>query len=376
MLVPWTFRPAPWSTTYPWSMYSRCPQVGVPSLLQPPATPKFALSSLVARWRLMNPPPVRKSQSAFAAPLASARASAAMPGARRVQIARMIIPPSLNGRGSGPEDHVCDTVDDQMQGIHDDAARGGRLLFDHEPASQNGDRLVRSAAHVDGHAVEREIAENRAAGCAARSRLGLSQYCIGADAGRADAKDQVAERSLRSDPVGQADRGRVKRFRAEQRRDAARELRSFPRVGETGERSGARKGRDRSETGSGLHRACDPVDRLRRAAASYRQGRGRQGQAPELRRAGYGPRQQAGYEHGGTGGGAQERVRVTHLSSLVWDEPRHQRRCGLHPARRRIVHSDYAPLHSDYPPPLEGAGSPNRPAQGLARLPKSAPERR
>src|SRR3989454_3767007 len=303
MLVPWTFRPAPWSTTYPWSMYSRCPQVGVPSLLQPPATPKFALSSLVARWMMMNPPPVRKSQSAFAAPLASARASAAMPGARRVQIARMIIPPSLNGRGSGPEDHVCDTVDDQMQGVHDDAAGGGRLLVDHELAPRKGDRLVRSAAHVDGHAVEREIAENRAAGRAARGRLGLSQYCIGADAGRADAKDQVAERSLRSDPVGQADRGRVKRFRAEQRRDAARELRSFPRVGETGERSGARKGRHRSET-VGLHRARDPGDRLRRAAASYWQRRGRQGAGPRVRRAGVRPPPPGGPQQRGHRGGA------------------------------------------------------------------------
>src|SRR6266849_832450 len=106
----------------------------------PPATLKFALAPLL----MMNPPPVRKSQSAFAAPLASARASAAMPGARRVQIARMIIPPLLNGR-----------------------------------------------------AVEREIAENGAAGCAAHSRLGLSEYGIGADAGRAHAKRQVAERSLR-----------------------------------------------------------------------------------------------------------------------------------------------------------------------------------
>src|SRR6267143_5722374 len=269
MLVQWTFRPMPWS------MYSRCPQVGVPSLLQPPPTPKFALASPLLLWMMMNPPPVRKSQSAFAD--ASARASAAMPGARRVQIARMIIPPLLNGRGGGPEDHVCDTVDDKMQGVHDDAASGGRLLVDHELAPRKGDRLVRSAAHVDGRAVEREIAENRAAGCAARGRLGLSQYCIGADAGRADAKNQVAERSLRSDPVGQADRGRVKRLRAEERRDVPRELRSFPRVGQTGERSGARKGRDRSETGGGLHRARDPVDRLRCAAASYRQG-----QAPEL----------------------------------------------------------------------------------------------
>src|SRR5437879_8636560 len=121
---------------------------------------------------------------------------------------RMIIPPLLNGRGGGPEDHVCDTVDDKMQGVHDDAARGGRLLVDHELAPRKGDRLVRSAAHVNRHPVEREIAENRAAGCAARSRLGLGQYCIGADADRADAKNQAAERSLRSDPVGQADRGR------------------------------------------------------------------------------------------------------------------------------------------------------------------------
>src|SRR5712671_2818153 len=163
MLVQWTFRPMPWS------MYSRCPQVGVPSLLQPPPTPKFALAPL----GMMNPPPVRKSQSAFAAPLARARASAAMPGARRVQIARMVISPLLNGRGGGPEDHVCDTVDDKMQGVHDDAARGGRLLVDHEPAPRNRDRLVRITAHGNGHAVEREIAENRAAGCAARSRLGL-----------------------------------------------------------------------------------------------------------------------------------------------------------------------------------------------------------
>src|SRR2546427_6550827 len=167
MLVPWAFRPLPWS------MYSRCPKVGEPPL-QPPATPKFALAPL----GMMNPPPVRKSQSAFAAPLASARASVAIPGARRVQIARMIIPPSLNGRGSGPEDHVCDTVDDKMQGVHDDAACCGRLLVDHELAPLKGQRLVRIAVHVDGHAVERVIAENRAAGRAARGRLGLSQYCI------------------------------------------------------------------------------------------------------------------------------------------------------------------------------------------------------
>src|SRR5438034_11518149 len=151
-------------------MCCRCPQVDVPCL-QPPPTPKFVLAPLL----MMNPPPVRKSQSAFAAPLASARASVAMPGARRVQIARMIIPPSLDSRGGGPEDHVCDTVDDKMQGVHDDGARSGRLLVDHELAPRNGDRLVRSAAHVDGHAVEREIAENRAAACAARSRLGLGQ---------------------------------------------------------------------------------------------------------------------------------------------------------------------------------------------------------
>src|SRR5947208_4136081 len=144
MLVQWTFRLG----LVPWSMYCRCPQVGVPSLLQPPPTPKFALAPLL----MMNPPPVRKSQSAFAAPLASARASAAIPGARRVRIARMIIPPLLNGRGGGPEDHVRDTVDDKMQGVHDDAADGGRLLVDHEPAPRNGDRLVRSAAYCNGHA--------------------------------------------------------------------------------------------------------------------------------------------------------------------------------------------------------------------------------
>src|SRR3989442_1884567 len=279
-----------------WSTYSRCPQRT--PFLHPPATPKFAWAPVM----MMKPPPVTKSplgEHALTEPLASARASVAMPGARRVQIARMIIPPLLNGRGGGPEDHVCYTVDDKMQGVHDDAARGGRLLVDHELAPRKGDRLVRSAAHVNGHAVEREIAENRAAGGAARSRLGLSQYCIGADAGRADAKDQVAERSLRCNPVWQSDRGRVKRFRAEQRRDAPRELRSFPRVGETGERSGARKGRDRSETGGGLHRACDPVDRLRRAAASYRQGRGGQGEGPQRRRPRYLARPQAGCEQHG-----------------------------------------------------------------------------
>src|SRR6266480_4499565 len=132
MLVQWTFRPMPWS------MYSRCPQSGVLllSFLQPPATPKFALSLLT----MMNPPPVRKSQAAFAAPLASA--SVAIPSARRVQIARMIIPPLLNGRGGGPEDHVCDTVDDKVQGVHDDATHGGRLLVDHELAPRKRDRLV------------------------------------------------------------------------------------------------------------------------------------------------------------------------------------------------------------------------------------------
>src|SRR5882762_8764394 len=144
MLVQWTFRPLPWST------YSRCPQVGVP-FLQPPPTPKFALAPFGEVGLTMNPPPVRKSHiQAFAASLASVRASAAIPGARRVQIARMIIPPLLNGRGGGAEDHVCDTIDDKMQGVHDDAASGGRLLVDHEPAPGNGDRLVRSAAHGNG----------------------------------------------------------------------------------------------------------------------------------------------------------------------------------------------------------------------------------
>src|SRR5256886_7145808 len=162
MLVQWTFRPAPWS------MYSRCPQVGVPSL-QPPPTPKFAL----APSTMMNPPPVRKSQTAFAAPLASARASATTPGARRVQIARMVIPPLLNGRGGGPEDHVCDTVDDKMQGVHDDAAGGGRLLVDKELAPRKGARLARSAPPLGGEPVEREIAENRGGGRPARGRRGL-----------------------------------------------------------------------------------------------------------------------------------------------------------------------------------------------------------
>src|SRR6266480_7304219 len=157
MLVQWTFRPVPWS------MYSRCPQVGVP-FLQPPPTPKFAWAPSL----IMNPPPVRKSHiQAFAVPLASVRVSVAIPSARRVQIARMIISPLLNGRGGGAEDHVCDTVDDEMQGVHDDAARGGRLLVDHEPAPRKRDRLVRSAAHINRHAAEREIAETRAAGCAA-----------------------------------------------------------------------------------------------------------------------------------------------------------------------------------------------------------------
>src|SRR3989449_10630972 len=166
MLIQWTFRSAPWS------MYSRCPKVGEPSL-QPPATPKFAW----APSTMMNPPPVMTSQTAFAAPLASARASAAMPGARRVQIARMIIPPLLNGRGGGPEDHVCDTVDDQMQGVHDDAAGGRRLLVDRELAPRECNRLIRCADHRNRHAGGREMAQNRAARCAARSRVGLRLSC-------------------------------------------------------------------------------------------------------------------------------------------------------------------------------------------------------
>src|SRR5437762_4849331 len=51
MLVQCTFRPDPWS------MYSRCPQVGEP-FLHPPPTPKFALLPR----KMMKPPPVRKSQ--------------------------------------------------------------------------------------------------------------------------------------------------------------------------------------------------------------------------------------------------------------------------------------------------------------------------
>src|SRR6267378_1989602 len=133
MLVQWTFRPLPWS------MYSRWPHNPCPSppSLHAPPTPKFAWAPLL----MMNPPPVRKSQpQAFAAPLASARASVAIPSARRVQIARMIIPPLLNVRGGRAEDHVCDTVDDKMQGVHDDAAGGGGLFVDHEPAPRKGDR--------------------------------------------------------------------------------------------------------------------------------------------------------------------------------------------------------------------------------------------
>src|SRR5437667_11915942 len=129
MLVPWTVKGVGKDETssLPWSTYSRWPKKV--AFLHPPATPKFPWLPFV---NPINPPPVTKSltlqSSAFAAPLASARARVAMPGARRVQIARIIIPPLLNGRGGGPEDHVCDTVDDKMQGVHDDAARGGRLL--------------------------------------------------------------------------------------------------------------------------------------------------------------------------------------------------------------------------------------------------------
>src|SRR2546422_11299980 len=110
MLVPWTFRPLPWS------MYSRCPQVAVP-FLQPPSTPKFALAPFDVVGLMMNPPPVRKSHiQAFAAPLASVRASVAIPSARRVQIARMIIPPLLDVRGSGPAAQACHFPDAKIHG--------------------------------------------------------------------------------------------------------------------------------------------------------------------------------------------------------------------------------------------------------------------
>src|SRR5881396_2942002 len=97
-----------------WSTYSRCPQRD--PFLHPPATPKFAWSP-VAGSGMMKPPPVTKSLLGFGVhggeedwaltePLASARASARMRGARRVRVARMSITPHRPGRGSGPEDHV------------------------------------------------------------------------------------------------------------------------------------------------------------------------------------------------------------------------------------------------------------------------------
>src|ERR1700686_3574583 len=124
-------------------MYSRCPQVGEPSL-QPPPTPKFALAPL---W-MMKPPPVRKSHGqANAEPLASSSASVANWVAIRVHNLRIVIPLELlNCRDRGPDEHIGDAANDHMKSVHDNAGRRSVLLVDHHLAPGDGDRLVRDPA--------------------------------------------------------------------------------------------------------------------------------------------------------------------------------------------------------------------------------------
>src|SRR5258708_6089117 len=160
-------------------MYSRCPQVGEPSL-QPPPTPKFALAPL---W-MMKPPPVRKSHGqANAEPLASNSASVANRVATRVNPLRMVIPPGLlNCRDRRPDDHIGDAANDHMKSVHDDAGRRSVLLVDHHLASRDGDRLVRDPADPNRHSIERKITDDRGAGApAAQDRRGLRHEKIRAD---------------------------------------------------------------------------------------------------------------------------------------------------------------------------------------------------
>src|SRR5258708_36840541 len=146
-------------------MYSRCPQVGEPSL-QPPPTPKFALAPL---W-MMKPPPVRKSHGqANAEPLASNSANVANWVATRIHTLRIVIPPELlNCRDRRPQDHIGDAANNHMQSVHDDAGRRMFLLVDDHLAPRDGDNLVRDPAHPNRCSIERKIADDRGASAPAR----------------------------------------------------------------------------------------------------------------------------------------------------------------------------------------------------------------
>src|SRR5882672_1179622 len=268
MLVQCTFRPSPWS------MYSRCPQVGVPSL-QPPPTPKFALLPL---WK-MKPPPVRKSHGqANAEPLKSVSAAIASAYCKRL---RMLFSPwsafrsSLDRGGRGADQHVGDAADGDAQRGDHDAARGGGLLVDDHGAPGDADPLVRRAADRDQYAVERQVGQaGRARARSARDRRGLSADEIGADAVAGDREGEVRERRSRVDLVGVADGRRLRNLGGERSQQVACGLRRVPRVGRPGERPGVRERKARrpeqTEHG-GLDRGGLSADRGLRRAASAQQ---------------------------------------------------------------------------------------------------------
>src|SRR5437899_4204515 len=161
------------------------------------------------------------------------------------------------------DDHVGDTIDDDVQGIHGRAAREDVLLFiDDDAAAENGDRLVRLSRHGDRHTIDGKAIDRRVAGArTAQDRHRPRHDESGGDPVSGDGQTYGRERRFGGSLVRPTDRGGVKTFRTEQGWDNRDDLRGLPRVVAPRERSRVGERGRGSENGR-PHRAGVPGHRL------------------------------------------------------------------------------------------------------------------
>src|SRR5437899_3298775 len=161
------------------------------------------------------------------------------------------------------DDHVGDTIDDDVQGIHGRAAREDVLLFiDDDAAAENGDRLVRLSRHGDRHTIDGKAIDRRVAGArTAQDRHRPRHDESGGDPVSGDGQTYGRERRFGGSLVRPTDRGGVKTFRTEQGWDNRDDLRGLPRVVAPRERSRVGERGRGSENGR-PHRARVPGHRL------------------------------------------------------------------------------------------------------------------